>query len=330
MPESSPAVSSTWSAEEREEYVDRLRSMLLIRKFEERIQALFLRGEVYGTTHLCNGQEAVPVGVAGTLIPGDRVAGSYRGHGQILALGIDPQALLNEMLGRATGINGGRAGSMNITAMQHGYMGSYGIIGGSIAAATGAGLALRGSGNVAVAFFGDGAANQAYFFECLNFASVFRLPVVYVCENNIYMEYTRTSDVTSGDVGTRSAALGVPAESVDGMEVWAVREAALRAVEQARCGNGPALVEAHTYRFVGHSRSDPAKYRPPGELDAWLERDPIVLCRARLEREGVEAAELDAVEAAVDAELEAMETVALEQPWPTPGSLPSEFASVAS
>src|SRR5262245_56999150 len=136
MSEPTAAVVSPWTAEERGAYVERLRTMVLIRRFEERIQGLFLRGEVYGTTHLCNGQEAVPVGVAGTLVAGDRIAGTYRGHGQILALGIDPQALLDELLGRATGVNGGRAGSMNVTAMEHGYMGSYGIIGGSIAAAT--------------------------------------------------------------------------------------------------------------------------------------------------------------------------------------------------
>ena len=172
--------------------------MHLIRAFEDRVQSLFLKGHVHGTTHLCSGQEATEVGVTSMLRAGDRVGGTYRGHGHALALGLEPQKLMDELLGRATGVCGGRAGSMNVIDVEHGLLGCYGIVGGSIAAATGAALALRDTGNVAVAFFGDGAINQAYFYECLNFAKVFSLPALYVCENNVYGEYTRSSDVTAG------------------------------------------------------------------------------------------------------------------------------------
>src|SRR5438876_6620532 len=170
--------------------VDLYRRMLLIRRFEDRVQALFLRGEVYGTTHLYSGQEAVAVGFASVLTDADRVACTYRGHGHLLARGTEPEALLAELLGRSTGVNGGHAGSMNIVDPDHGLIGCYGIVGGSIAAATGAALALKGKGSIAVAYFGDGATNQADFFECLNFAKVLELPLVLVCENNGYGEYT--------------------------------------------------------------------------------------------------------------------------------------------
>jgi acetoin:2,6-dichlorophenolindophenol oxidoreductase subunit alpha len=164
--------------------LDLYRRMLTIRRFEDLVQTLFLRGEVYGTTHLYSGQEAVAVGFASAMEPDDRVACTYRGHGHLLARGTEPEALLAELLGRETGVNGGRAGSMNVVDLDHGVIGCFGIVGGSIAAATGAALSLRGTGSVAVAYFGDGATNQAYFFECLNFAKVLELPVVFVCENN--------------------------------------------------------------------------------------------------------------------------------------------------
>jgi TPP-dependent pyruvate/acetoin dehydrogenase alpha subunit len=320
------AVAGAWSEDERERYVELYRSMVRIRRVEELIQSLFLRGEIYGTTHLYNGQEAVAVGVSSVLGAEDRVAGTYRGHGHAMALGVGAQELLDELLGRATGINGGRAGSMNVTSLEHRYLGSYGIVGGSIAAATGAALALKRTGGVAVAYFGDGATNQGYFFECLNFAHVLRLPVLFVCENNLYMEYSLTSALSGGGIRARAESLGVASDEVDGMRVWDVREAAGRAVERARAGDGPTLLEAHTYRFVGHSRSDPARYRPPGELDAWRERDPLTLCRARLEAEGVEAAALDALEAQIAAELAAAEQAGLAAPWPDPATLPPQFA----
>jgi acetoin:2,6-dichlorophenolindophenol oxidoreductase subunit alpha len=291
--------------------------MLLIRRFEDRVQSLFLRGEIYGTTHLCSGQEAVSVGLASALNDGDRVACTYRGHGHLLARGTEPEALLAELLGRSTGVNGGRAGSMNVVDPDHGMIGCFGIVGGSIGAATGAALALRGTGSIAVAFFGDGATNQAYFFECLNFAKVLDLPVVFVCENNGYGEYTPTEAVTAGPIVGRAQAMGLPTTEVDGMDVWAVRDAALEVTDRVRQGEGPAFVEARTYRFVGHSRSDPGKYRPPGELDRWRERDPLVVAEQRLRAtHGLGDDELERISRAVDDELDRVEASALAAPFP--------------
>ena len=299
------------------------RKMLLIRGFEDRVQSLFLRGDIYGTTHLYSGQEAVAVGFASALREGDRVACTYRGHGHLLAMGTGPEALLGELLGRASGVNGGRAGSMNVVDPEHGVLGCYGIVGGSIAAATGAALSLKGSGAVAVAYFGDGAANQAYFFECLNFAKVLQLPVLFVCENNGYGEYTPFEAVTPGGIIPRAAALEIPTQQIDGMDVRAVRAAALETVERVRSGSGPEFVEALTYRFVGHSRSDPGKYRREGELDRWRERDPLAVA-ARLLREdlGIAANDLDELGREVDAELERVEAAALAAPFPDRVAIP--------
>ncbi|HET7119890.1 MAG TPA: thiamine pyrophosphate-dependent dehydrogenase E1 component subunit alpha [Solirubrobacterales bacterium] len=320
------AEAKAWSEEERAAYLDRFRQMVEIRRFEDLVQTLFLRSEVHGTTHLCSGQEAVPVGIGAVLDERDRVAGTYRGHGHALACGVGIQELLDELLGRATGVNGGRSGSMNVTSLEHGYVGSYGIVGASSAAALGAAMAVRSKGGLAVAYFGDGATNQGYFLECLNFAHVFALPVIFVCENNLYMEYTLTEAVSGGSIVGRGASLGVASESVDGMQVWDVVAAAEAAAVRARAGEGPTLIEARTYRFVGHSRSDPARYRPEGELEEWKQRDPILFCRRRLEAEGVEGSELDAVEAEVEAALAAAEAAGLAAPWPEPERLPPQYA----
>jgi acetoin:2,6-dichlorophenolindophenol oxidoreductase subunit alpha len=294
------------------------RQMLLIRGFEDLVQSLFLAGEVYGTTHLYSGQEAIATGFASVLDERDRVAATYRGHGHALAVGVDPQALLDEMLGRESGVNGGRAGSMNINSPGDRLIGSFGIVGGSIAAATGAALALkRTTGGVAVAYFGDGAMNQGYVFECLNFAQVFRLPIVLVCENNGYGEYTPFRSVTAGEIRARAEVMGVTAETIDGMSVWTVREAARTAVAHARAGDGPVFVEALTYRFVGHSRSDPGAYRPDGEFEQWKARDPIVVLRTQLEAEGVDAGDLDEIESEMSAQLGRMRESGLAAPFPT-------------
>jgi TPP-dependent pyruvate/acetoin dehydrogenase alpha subunit len=312
----------TGAIEEVDVYASAYERMLLIRGFEDRVQSLFLRGEVYGTTHLYSGQEAVAVGFAGVLRPDDRVACTYRGHGHLLAMGTDPEALLAELLGRETGVNGGRSGSMNVVDPGHGVLGCYGIVGGSIAAATGAGLALRGTGAVAVAYFGDGTTNQAYFFECLNFAKVFELPVVYVCENNGYGEYTPFEAVTPGGIVPRAAALQLPTTELDGMDVRAMRTAAAEIVERVR-GGGPEFVEARTYRFVGHSRSDPGKYRPEGELERWRTRDPLVVAESLLRDElGMGADALAQVAQGVEAELDRIEAAALAAPFPTEITVP--------
>jgi acetoin:2,6-dichlorophenolindophenol oxidoreductase subunit alpha len=301
------------------EYLDRYGRMRLIRRFEEDIQRLFLKGEVHGTTHLSAGQEAVPVGICSALEPDDYVAGTYRGHGHALAKGTDPEALAAEMLGRETGVCGGRAGSMNVIDLQNGLVGCFGIVGGSIAAATGAAISAQRQGKVAVAFFGDGASNQGYFHECLNWAQVFDLPVVYVCENNFYGEFTPMASVTAGgEIGIRAASFGMESQVVDGNDLWAVRGAALTAVERARGGAGPTLLECQTYRHFGHSKSDPGKYRPPDEVQSWLARDPLDLARARLLDLGLSEDDLSAKEAEIDAQMDRAVEGALAAAYPDP------------
>jgi acetoin:2,6-dichlorophenolindophenol oxidoreductase subunit alpha len=292
-------------------------AMLRIRLFEDAVLRLFLANEVEGTTHLGQGQEAVPVGVCAALQPGDTVAATYRGHGAALALGVDATALMAELLGRETGTNGGRGGSMNVTDLERGLIGCFGIVGGSIAAATGAALAaqLIRDGSVAVAFFGDGAVNQAYFHECLNFAVVRQLPVVYVCENNLYGEWTPMASVTAGaDIVARAAAYALPAQAVDGNDVLAVRDAAAQAVARARRGEGPTLLECLTYRHKGHSKVDPGAYRPSEEVEEWLGRDPLPRLAALLEDDAVEQAHEDA-----EGELEGVLDAARGAALPAPG-----------
>jgi TPP-dependent pyruvate/acetoin dehydrogenase alpha subunit len=300
-------------------YLEGYGRMLLIRQFEAAMHRLFLRGEVHGTTHLYAGQEAVAVGVCMALQPGDWVAGTYRGHGHALAKGTEPEPLLAEMLGRASGVCGGRAGSMNVIDLEHGLLGCYGIVGGSIAAALGAGMTAKREGRVAVCFFGDGASNQAYFHECLNMASVLALPVLFVCENNLYGEFTPMAQVTGGaDIASRAAAYAVPSEVIDGNNLWAVREAAAQAVARARGGDGPTLLECRTYRHFGHSKSDPAPYRTTEEVEEWMQRDPLKIARSRLLEEGVEEQQLASVEQTITAELEQAVENALAAPYPDP------------
>jgi TPP-dependent pyruvate/acetoin dehydrogenase alpha subunit len=235
--------------------------------------------------------------------------------------------MVAEMLGRATGTCGGRSGSMNVIDRGVGLVGCYGIVGGSIAAATGAALSAKSQGRVATAFFGDGATNQAYFFECLNFVKVLNLPAVFVCENNWYGEFTPMEQVTAGaNIARRADPFDVPAKVVDGNDLWAVVDAATEAVDRARGGGGPTLLECQTYRHYGHSKSDPGKYRPEGELDRWKERDPIVLTRQRLIDDGLDAEAVDAVEQATRDELDAAVEAALAAPYPDPAVKATEFA----
>jgi TPP-dependent pyruvate/acetoin dehydrogenase alpha subunit len=302
-------------------FLDAYARMFLIREFEQAIHRLFLKGEVHGTTHLSAGQEAVPVGVCMALGPDDYLSGTYRGHGHALAKGTDPEALAAEMLGRATGVCGGRAGSMNVVDLERGLVGCFGIVGGSIAAATGAAVSAARQGRVSVALFGDGAANQAYFHECLNFAAVLGLPEVFVCENNLYGEFTPMKAVTAGgEIAARAGAYGIPFQVVDGNDLWAVREAALDAVGRARAGEGPTLLECQTYRHFGHSKSDPAKYRPEDEVERWLKRDPLSIARERLLAEGISEDEVDAVEKDAKDRLATAIEAAREAPFPDPTS----------
>jgi acetoin:2,6-dichlorophenolindophenol oxidoreductase subunit alpha len=319
-----PAGAEIDASEARELY----RRMRLIRSFEDAVQSQFQKGNVHGTTHLYSGQEASGVGVGSVLREGDKVAGTYRGHGHALAIGVSPQGLMDELLGRATGLCGGHAGSMNVVDQEHGLIGCFGIVGGSIGAATGAALSekLLGTGAVAVAFFGDGTSNQAYFHESLNWAQVEKLPVVFVCENNLYMEFTPIENVTAGSIGSRPQAMGIHYQQVDGNDLWAVREAAAEAVEHARSGKGPAFLETMTYRFVGHSRSDPGKYRKPGEMDEWKKRDPLLVGREQLgERYGIDPERCDQIDAEVTAELERIVEQGLAAPFPDPAADGKEF-----
>jgi TPP-dependent pyruvate/acetoin dehydrogenase alpha subunit len=252
-----------------------------------------------------------------------RMLALYRSGRQADALGVyrDTRATLVESAGSEPGPELRRLEQS--IPHDHGVLGCYGIVGGSIATATGAALSLKGSGAVAVAYFGDGATNQAYFFECLNFAKVLRLPVVFVCENNGYGEYTPFESVTAGGIVPRATAMEVPAAQVDGMDVRAVRAAAGEVVDRVRAGRGPEFVEALTYRFVGHSRSDPGKYRPEGELDRWRMRDPLMVAATMLRDDvGVDDGELERIAGEVDAELELIEAAALGAPFPEPSELP--------
>lgn len=313
---------------ERDLYVGLYRQMVLIRLFEERTHDLFLRGEVYGSTHLCIGQEAVSAGFMSALAPEDRVACTYRGHGHVIALGSSPYGLMAELLARADGTCGARAGSMNVVDLENRLIGCFGIVGGSLAAATGAALTLRRGSGVAVGIFGDGTANQAYFHECLNFAKVMSLPVVFLCENNQYGEFTPTDAVTPGGILARPQAMGIPAELVDGQDVWAVRAAAEKALAAARGGDGPFFVEAHTYRYSDHGRGDPFKYRPDGEMERWRKRDPLLIARERLAADyGVSDEDLDATVRSVEEEVETIAERALAAPFPEPDPRATEYAA---
>ncbi len=303
---------------DEESFLGAYRTMLLIRKLELATQRAFEKGQVHGTTHLCIGQEAVPVGVCAALEPTDQVVGTYRGHGLALAKGTDPAALFAEMMGRVGGTCGGRSGSMNIIDRSVGLMGCYGIVGGSIGAVIGLGLAARTADRVAVAHFGDGAVNQAYFAECLNFAAVYDLPVVFVCENNRYGEFTPMEAVTAGgDLARRAAVFEIETAQVDGNDVRAVRAAAEVAVQRARAGAGPSFLECATYRHLGHSRSDPGTYRPEEEVKAWKERDPLDYARRHMTAMfGLDEEAIAKIDAGVDAEVQSALEAALAQPYP--------------
>lgn len=270
------------------------RRMLEIRAFEERVQELFMDGLVEGTTHLCQGQEAVSVGAIGALNADDYLTITYRGHGHALARGMSTEAAFAEIMGRADGCCHGVGGSMHLTDFSLGLIGSFAIIGASYSVAVGAAMAakLQGRPQVAMGFCGDGATNIGTFHEALNMASLWKAPVVFIVENNLYGEYSPLRSTTAiDDLADRAKAHGMPGVIVDGQDIDAVHEVATHAVERARRGEGPTLIEAKTYRFRGHSRTDPASYRPPGELDAWKQRDPITLLGATLEAEGVLSAD---------------------------------------
>ncbi|OUC96284.1 thiamine pyrophosphate-dependent dehydrogenase E1 component subunit alpha [Streptomyces swartbergensis] len=267
--------------------------MAVIRRTEKAAHDLFLQGLVKGTTHLAAGQEAIAVGASAALRPDDYVFATYRGHHHALARGATPEECLAELMSRATGLCKAKGGSMHLTKAATGMLGSYAIVGSHLPMAVGAAWSarLRGTEQLAVAFFGDGATNIGAFHESLNLAAVWKLPVLFVCENNQYMEYTPIADVTAvaRPAADRASAHGIPGEVVDGNDVVAVEEAVARLARRARAGDGPAVLEAETYRHFGHSRADPAAYRPAEEVERWLKHDPLDLARGRLAELGVGA-----------------------------------------
>jgi TPP-dependent pyruvate/acetoin dehydrogenase alpha subunit len=295
------------------------RELLRIRRFEERVYTLFLEGEIAGTLHQYQGQEAVAVGVCSVLERTDWITSTHRPHGHALAKGVSARAAMAELYGKATGCCRGRGGSMHLGDPDVGMLPAIAIVGGGNTVVTGLGLAfsLRRSSQVAVCFFGEGATNEGAFHEGLNFAAVRSLPVVFVCENNLYGASTAFARVSLvEDVAARAAAYGVPGRVVDGMDVLAVREAASEAVAAARAGRGPTLLECKTYRYVGHSRSDARGYRTRDEEENWRARDPIVRLRAQLADD-----EAAAVEAAVEAEIDDAVEFARSSPDPDPAEV---------
>lgn len=302
------------------DWEDLLRTMLRIRNFEDQVKGLFGSGLVRGSTHLCQGQEAVSVGVCSLIEPGDVMSCTYRGHGAVLAAGAALDASFAEILGREGGLCGGKGGSMHLADFEKGIIGSNAIVGGQLPIALGAALAAqhKRTRTLSVAFTGDGSTNIGAFHESLNMAAVWNLPLVVVIENNHYGEYSPLAATTAiSRLCDRAAAYGIPGVLVDGNDLLAVRQVTAEAFARARAGVGPTLIEADTYRHEGHSRSDPAKYRPEGELEEWLRRDPIPRFEEVLKAAGVADAEnLGAIRAEVAAEV----TAALERAksWPEP------------
>jgi len=274
-----------------------------IREAEQRAFDLFLQNLVKGTSHLSLGQEAVAAGFAVAMKPGDLSFCTYRGHAHTLARGVPIEQVLGELMQRDNGLMRGKGGSMHLTSVDHGVMGSYAIIGAHLPIACGAAwrAQYKGQKDVSVCFFGDGTTNIGAFHEALNFAAVWKLPVIFICENNLYMEYTPISDVTAvkNPAADRASAYGLPSIIIDGNDADAVYRTASAAYEKARAGGGPSLIECLTYRYSGHSRADPAKYRPEGELEKWKQRDPIKIYRERLKQFGIK----DEVIARIDAEV---------------------------
>jgi pyruvate dehydrogenase E1 component alpha subunit len=279
------------------------RMQVELREAEQRAFDLFLQNLVKGTSHLSLGQEAVATGFAAAMKPGDLSFCTYRGHAHTLARGVPVEKVLGELMQRDNGLMRGKGGSMHLTSAEHGVMGSYAIIGAHLPIACGAAwrAQYKGQKDVSVCFFGDGTTNIGAFHEALNFAVVWKLPVIFVCENNLYMEYTPISSVTAVEhpAADRAAAYGLPSIIIDGNDADVVYRTARDAYDKARAGGGPSLIECKTYRHSGHSRADPAKYRPDGELEKWKERDPLKIYKDRLLQFGVGAKVIADIEADV-------------------------------
>jgi len=300
--------------------VERLERMLEIRSVEDAILELFAEGRVRGSTHTTQGQEAVSVALASVLEPGDLVTCTYRGHATALALGMTPEQVLGEVLGRQIGSVGGVGGSMHLCDRDIGLLPTFAIVGAGIPVAVGAGIAAKhlGTGSVGVAIFGDGATNIGAFHEALNLASVWDAPVLFLCENNLYGEYSRIETTTPfEDLYLRGAAYGMESRSADGQDVESLRQVIAAEIDAVRSESVPRFLEVKTYRYVGHSRTDPATYRPEGEKARWLERDPIKLATTALLEAGIaDAASLDQLRSEVESRVTAAVEAAIDSPPP--------------
>jgi len=301
-----------------------LRQMLTIRRFEERASADYHAGKIYGVVHCYIGEEAVAVGLCAALTPNDQIVSTHRGHGHCIAKGADLKRMMAELYGRQGGYCRGKGGSMHIADFEIGMLGANGIVAGGISIATGAGLAaqMEGKGRVAVTFFGDGASNAGPFHECLNIAASWRLPVIYVCENNLFAAQTPSAATHAlADIAARAAGYGVPGVIVDGNDVFAVHQAAYRAVERARRGDGPSLIECKTYRWRAHTerkmQPDPRDKR---EVEVWKSKDPIARLLSQLkEQQQLSERDWHALQTDVEKEIEAAAAFAEGTPFPIPG-----------
>jgi len=308
---------------EKELWIRAYRQMIRIRLFEEQVNELYTRALMPGLAHLYSGEEAVAVGVCEALRLDDYITSTHRGHGHCLAKGASPDRMFAELLGKEAGYCRGKGGSMHIADPATGNLGANAIVGGSIGIATGAAFAAKrlGNGRVAVCFFGEGALGQGSLYEVLNLAQLWKLPVVYVCENNLYNEYTHYTETTAGTILGRARAFGLEAAVVDGQDVRAVRDAAMRLVTRARAGDGPAFLEADTYRYGGHHVGDISReyYRSKQEEQHWKsERDPIRLhANWLLARGFTDGESLDQITAEVRAEIEAAVKFAMAAPYPS-------------
>ncbi len=306
----------------REKLIEMFRKMLEIRFFEEKVFELYGQNLVPGTIHLYAGQEAVAVGVCSNLRKDDYITSTHRGHGHCIAKSAELKRIMAEILGKKTGYCKGKGGSMHIADFSRGMLGATAIVGAGIPIAVGAGLSikLRGTDQVVVCFFGEGASNQGTFHEGINMASVWKLPVVFVCENNLYAMGTRQSRVMAiENIADRAIAYGIPGVVVDGNDVLAVYEVAQKAIEKARKGEGPMLIECKTYRQKGHSRVDPARYRPKEEVEEWLAKDPIKRFKEKLlQTNMLMEMEIQRIEKETSAEVEKAVKFAMESPYPAP------------
>lgn len=306
--------------------LDLYRGMLQLREFELKVQELYRGAKLPGFVHLYVGEEAVAVGVSAHLKKEDLVFSTHRGHGHALAKGVTGREVMAELYGKVTGCSGGRGGSMHMYAPEYGFMGTNGVVGGGLPLATGAGLSaqLRKSGQVTICYFGDGAVNSGSFHESVNFGAVWNLPVVYVCENNSYateMAFSRATRNTS--VASRGDAYGMPASAVDGNDVLAVHKAAGEAIERARSGGGPTLLECKTYRIVGHHEGDPGTdYRTREEVDTWKKNCPLVMLRQRaLESEWATVSDFEKIANEVDTWLADAIEFSQDSPFPDPSTV---------